>query len=435
MNSDATEQFRQLREMAEKLATDRMYPPDPLSPQEIERLIHNLQVHQIELELQNEDLRITQKQLEDSRNRYANLYNNAPVGYVTIDSHSLILQANATFLDMIGIMPSDFHGKTLGEYLLPEDRAVFHARFKAFFKSPEGKSMEFMLQPADGLPFPVIMTGRVNIPETEGEKNKEPKPRLLLILQDIRRQKETEEALRLSQQKLRSTIQEKDLLFSLIAGDLHNMLSSLPEYLDQMPEDKNEISGSDYRHVVMNMRKITSNIQHLLGDLADWARLQQGYTLYRPEILFLSDVVEEAVTGLAAMADQKSIVLVSMIRHDQRVYADRIMLETVARNLLHNAIKFTPRGGRIFLDSSSPDERYCAFYVKDTGIGMEPRIVENLFRPNGQVVRKGTEGEASTGLGLILSKELVEKNNGRIEVESQPGTGTTFTVRLPVKPV
>jgi len=107
------------------------------------------------------------------------------------------------------------------------------------------------------------------------------------------------------------------------------------------------------------------------------------------------------------------------------------MLQTVFRNLVSNAIKFTPRGGFVYIGAQRTEGNFIEIVIEDTGIGMDSKLMDNIFRLDVQVNRKGTEGEPSTGLGLLLCKELIEKHEGKIRVESETGKGSKFIFRIP----
>ena len=130
-------------------------------------------------------------------------------------------------------------------------------------------------------------------------------------------------------------------------------------------------------------------------------------------------------------AKSKGIEIACNVPVEIEVFADNHILQTVIRNLVSNAVKFTPKGGKISVSAEATSDKGVQISIKDTGIGMSPKMVDNLFRLDVQTNRKGTEGEPSTGLGLMLCKEFVEKHGGKIWVESEEGNGSTFYFTLP----
>lgn len=204
MNNAFEETKKALREQAEARLSGLEPNVENLSPAQIKALVHEYQVHQIELELQNEELRRTQKQLEIARDEYAELFNNAPVGYLILDQGGIIAQTNQTFALMVGEKAHDLPGKPLTDFIIPEDRPAFLGRFKAFFKNPTGKQLDFRLR-GNARELSVRCVGRVGN-ETLLQHSQDARPRLLLIINDISEQVRMEQELRDSEAKYRRLI-------------------------------------------------------------------------------------------------------------------------------------------------------------------------------------------------------------------------------------
>ncbi len=195
MPTDHESRFEALRRKAEARLAGGLKPIKDLSPGDLKALIHDYQVHQIELELQNEELREAQKQVETARDRFAELFNNAPVGYLIIDQAGIIFQANQTFADMLGLEPHQLTGKPLADFMADADRSMFHGRFKAFFKNPANKQLDFKLIGKGG-EFDVRCTGRVENLH-HGQQEKQASRHLLLVLNDVSAQSRLERRQRL----------------------------------------------------------------------------------------------------------------------------------------------------------------------------------------------------------------------------------------------
>ena len=149
-----------------------------------------------------------------------------------------------------------------------------------------------------------------------------------------------------------------------------------------------------------------------------------------PELFDVSEIVTECFNLLQVNAEKKNIKLIKDISSPFRVYADKNMILTVIRNLINNALKFTNEGGQIIV-SAKDEADICRISVEDTGVGMDDKTVTKLFRLDENVTTTGTSGETGTGLGLIICKEFIDKNNGQIKAESRIGSGSTFTIILP----
>jgi signal transduction histidine kinase len=186
------------------------------------------------------------------------------------------------------------------------------------------------------------------------------------------------------------------------------------------------------KEYVLQILQGTQRIQGLLENLLIWARSQMKAVKYAPEFIRVKKVVEDCVKELKPNFDHKKVEC--LIRMDRKceVYADKSMLNTVFRNLLMNAIKFSFPGGKVRITSETNGEN-CRVMVTDEGIGIQPEIQEKLFDANEEITSPGTTGESGSGLGLVICKEFIERNDGEISVESEPGNGSTFTIALPIR--
>jgi len=193
-----------LRERAEALLAQSHQEKKDASSDETARLIHDLSVHQIELELQNEELRGAQNQLQDARDRYARLYHQAPVGYLTLDANGIIRQTNQTFSEMLHSEFTDLAGRALIDFMANADRNLFLGRFKAFFSNPEGKSIDVRLHGLSGQSFFARLTGRSETAPASAQKSH---PMLLLIVSNISTQKAMEDVLRNNEARYRAVIE------------------------------------------------------------------------------------------------------------------------------------------------------------------------------------------------------------------------------------
>ncbi len=215
MSESWEEKRKLLREQAEKLLASQSAKTSPEAHAELERVLHDLSVHQIELELQNEELLRAQQQMQAARDSYARLYNQAPVGYISLDANGIILQTNQTFADMLGLSARKIVGKTLAEFILPEDRQIFLGRFRSFFNNPQDKSLDMRLarrpKQATG-DLCVRLTGRL---ETD-DRSTGQHPSLLVIVNDISAQKTIEDALRQSEELFRLAFENANIGMCLV---------------------------------------------------------------------------------------------------------------------------------------------------------------------------------------------------------------------------
>jgi PAS domain S-box-containing protein len=554
MNKDFEARKERLRKQAEARLAEASRPVDELSPEEIKTLLHEYQVHQIELELQNEELRNAQKQLESARDQFARLYNDAPVGYLTIDEAGIISQTNQTFAVMVGLEPHHLTGKPLTDFITSADQSVFHGRFKAFFKNPTDKQLDFTLQgkrrnipvrcvgsakdalpawPGKGasqhlllavmdiseqvraegelrmsnlrlqailnhspllisefdlngryllinpavasvlhlepsqvegrtfeellpsetvkkfkdriaqvqsaaLPIHVEDSLHVNndvrhflttlfpLPDGAGEM-----PSIGAIAHDITDRKRAEEEIKSINQQLQKANAEKDKLFAIIAHDLKSPMSGLLASSEMMAEQPELLSERDIRTLSKELHKSARNTFALLEDLLQWARMSQGGIDYAPKPCSLKELINMSLYTAKDIAKKKDVAIRRNIPSDLTVLVDQPMINTVIRNVLFNAIKFTRRGGEIVVTAHQKGQ-VVTMAIQDNGIGMNQNMLSSIFSLEKEKRQLGTEGETGTGLGLVLCKQFIEQHDEQIWVESEPGRGTTVFFTLPV---
>jgi signal transduction histidine kinase len=219
----------------------------------------------------------------------------------------------------------------------------------------------------------------------------------------------------------------KNKLFSVIAHDLKAPLYALRTlfrnvHLYDLPGDEIKILIPE----VVNELTYTTG---LMENLLQWAKSQMQLEAVRPQLLDISTIAQEVLQLLRLQADAKHIYIQSKIERPVFVYADKDMINLVLRNLLSNAIKFTPEEGSISIEARDM-RSHIEVMVQDTGTGISKEGLQRLREENYYTTR-GTVGEAGTGLGLMLCKEFLSRNGGRMHVESEPGKGSTFSFTLP----
>jgi signal transduction histidine kinase len=232
--------------------------------------------------------------------------------------------------------------------------------------------------------------------------------------------------------ELKKNNMTKDKLFSIISHDLKNPFQSLLGITDAIANVPDEFTREEIRNLGRELNKSSKNIYELLDNLLKWSLLQQGKLKQEGEELLLSELTENSLAQVMVKANQKEITIDNKINKDICVYADRTMISSVFLNLLINAIKFTNRKGRIEIDGKIIDDNYAQVSIIDSGVGMSEDVLQKLFKVGEKIGSPGTEGELSTGLGLLLCEEFIKKNNGEIWVESELGVGSKFFFTLPV---
>ncbi|UCH13193.1 MAG: hypothetical protein JSV22_08750 [Bacteroidales bacterium] len=225
----------------------------------------------------------------------------------------------------------------------------------------------------------------------------------------------------------------KDKFFSIIAHDLKNPFSSVLGFSELLNREFKELREADKLKYLHAINEACKNIYNLLENLLTWARSQTGRIVLKPTTFELKPLIEKNITLLKENLLKKNISIEYDKSDYNSVFADYDMISTVIRNLLTNAIKFTPEHGKIVVKCSKNGE-FVELSISDTGIGMSAKELDNLFKIDKSLSKTGTAGETGTGLGLVISREFIEKNGGSISVKSEEGKGSVFFLELPINP-
>lgn len=232
-------------------------------------------------------------------------------------------------------------------------------------------------------------------------------------------------------QELEKANATKDKFFSIIAHDLKNSFTGLLGYSDILMTDFDRFPNEEKKTIVSAIRQVSEGTYKLLQNLLDWARVQTGNITFVPEDFNLHGFVSDEYNLLKSIAEQKQISMDFHSFKDIMVKADKNMMSTVVRNLVSNAIKYTSANGKITIDITK-DDKFAKITVTDTGMGISPDNMQKLFKVNEDFKTHGTNNEEGTGLGLILSKEFVNKNGGDIFITSTLGKGTEISFTTPL---
>ena len=232
-------------------------------------------------------------------------------------------------------------------------------------------------------------------------------------------------------QELIKSNSEKDKFFSILAHDLKGPFGGIMMLTEEMAAEMPNLNREEINEIVKMMQSSAASLYRLLENLLNWARMKQGQIPFNPENIKLSGLVSESLSLLSEQAKAKRIKVNCIIPSDLTVYADKNMLQSVLRNLVSNSVKFTRPGGKIDIVASANRNDQIEIAIQDNGIGMNGELVQKIFHLDEKTNRPGTEGETSTGLGLLLCKEFVEKNNGLIWVESEENKGSIFYFSIP----
>lgn len=253
---------------------------------------------------------------------------------------------------------------------------------------------------------------------------------LYSLMRDISERKAAEEEINHKNELLTSLLKEKDKFFSIIAHDLSSPFQTFWGLTEMMTDDDADYTHEEYVEMSKKLNKLARNLYVLLRNLLEWAQMQKGAMDFEPESFSISDVLDPIIETSLTRCEQKGISLINTIEPEISLLADKKMVNSILMNLISNAIKFTSRGGSVSVSAKTINDSTIEISVTDTGIGMTKDKLKKLFKLGEKTKSEGTDGELSTGLGLMLCKEFVEKNGGKIRVESKPGIGSKFYFTL-----
>jgi signal transduction histidine kinase len=264
---------------------------------------------------------------------------------------------------------------------------------------------------------------------------------LLLVLlllfvnrRNSRRQQAMNQLLDLKNKELHELNLTKDKFFSIISHDLRGPFNGFLGLSKLMAESLQELTHEEIQKMAGALRDSATNLFRLLENLLEWSRMQQDSIKFNPDSTLLMPLIAETMRPVLDSSNKKEVEISYEIPGDLEVFADKHMLASTIRNLTTNAVKYTPKGGKVTIAAKLLPGNSVEISVRDTGIGMTPEMVDDLFRLDVESNRSGTENEPSSGLGLLLCKDFVEKHGGKIWVESEEGKGSTFYVTFPIAP-
>ncbi len=250
------------------------------------------------------------------------------------------------------------------------------------------------------------------------------------IIANTLERKQIEVRLINSEKSLRELNAAKDKFFSIIAHDLKNPFMGILGFTEILSNSFEQYDDAEKQKMISFIKRSAESAYKLLENLLEWSRVQIGVARVSPLQTDISILINDSITSLKDVAHTKNIKIITTVQSETYVYADEEMIKTIIRNLLTNAIKFSHPDGYIKITAEDLKEN-LKLSITDKGIGIKKELLDNLFRIDKSTTTKGTLGEKGTGLGLILCKEFVEKNNGKLIIESKESEGSIFSIVLP----
>jgi len=398
-----------------------------LNETEANNFLQEIEIHQIELLMQNDDLIVANEKLEIANRKYTSRYDFAPMGYFTLDKDCSILELNISGAKLLSRDRNDLLKSNFKLFLTEETRQLYNQFFKRILESGNKEVCEVQLIENEKPSLYLHLEGI----HSEVEKN------FLITAVDITERIKAEEKIKNYSQELEAVNKAKDKFFSIIADDLRNPfigIITISELLEgKLASVNNEISSQLLKYVEI-IHASSKSAFTVLENLMHWSKLQKGDIGFNPMSKYINRIVDSTLPLVTVSAFKKNITIENGLSGKDLVFIDETLLITILKNLLMNAIKFTHIGGKIIL-STNIEGKFLEVSIADSGIGIDSVNLDKLFRLDSKFSGLGTENETGTGLGLILCKELVEKQGGTIRVKSELGIGSTFTFTLPLSEI
>ena len=408
---------------------------EALSPEATRHMLHELQVHQIELEMQNEELRESQAALDAVRARYFDLYDLAPVGYCTVSEQGLILQSNLTIANLLGMARGALVRQPLFRLILKEDQDIYYLLRKQLIDSGKPQSCDLRMVKPDGTQFWAHLAASI--------AQEDQAPTLRIVLSDISGRKQVEAERQLLDQALRD--KNVELARTTVVAEKANLAKS--EFLSSMSHELRTPlhailgfaqlieAGSPQptpgqKRSVDQILKAGWFLLEMINEILDLAVIESGKLSLLLEPVSLADILRECEAMMEPQAEKRGISMAfARIKTPVFIRAERMRVKQVLVNLLSNAIKYNKVGGTVSVECSLRAPDSIRISVRDTGAGLVAEQLAQLFQPFN---RLGQEAhvEEGTGIGLMVCKRLVELMQGGIGVDSTVGEGSTFWIEL-----
>jgi two-component system sensor kinase FixL len=418
------------RRRAEEMLGDHVIALDDLSLEDTRKLVHELHVHQIELEIQNEELREAQFQIETMRDQFADLYDFAPVGYLTLEINGMISQANLTSAVMLGRERWQLIQRPLSTFVFRADQDTYYRHFKRIIDTLIPRAVEVRLVKEDGTHF-FARLDESPVVDREGKVCQ-----CRVAISDITTQKQADaihqdnEILRATLEKERELAALRDQLMLTIAHEFRTPLSIILTSSTLLEQYNEHLTELERREKLGNIRSQVRHLSEMLDSVTFVVRAKRGSFEHENTWVDPVELCSQIVIEMRGMTSPGHRLIFSNRERVGRAYLDQNLLRRVLVNLISNAIKYSPDGGTITLRLSGYPAEFV-FEVSDEGIGIPEDDLHRLYEPFFRASNVGAID--GIGIGLSTVQEAIHLLGGSIECTSQLGAGTTFTVVIPVE--
>ena len=415
-----------LLKAAERTLKSSMLPPEEMPTEDAQRLIHEFRVHQIELEMQNDELRNVQTQLEESRSRYADLYDFAPLSYFTFDEHGRIIEVNLTGAKQLGIERGSLIKAPFAAMVVKSDMRVYLSHLKEIFDTRENHSCEVRLKVKDGGEFHARLDS-IFIESANGTVS------CRTSVTDVTERKRAEAALLESEQRVRRLNEHILNMVMVLSHDIRGPLVAIASILKLMLRG---VYGKLDQSPANTVQDLLSRCARLLGTAEDYlgkASIVGGSLEMEREVLDLrQDIIDVVLEELSDDITKREIVIDNRLgaipAGSISICANKTWLKAVYRNLFSNAVKFGGKGCTISFGFEQHESHYrLNVYNSGRPIAKEDR--EKIFHRFERIAQLGGAAQDGVGLGLCLCREIILEHGGKIWYEARPdGSNFVFTI-------
>lgn len=432
MNQKSTEhktvKLRQKSEILlnKKVNNSRLHLTDTDNP----RLLHELEVHKIELEMQNEELKLAKKKAECAKKKYTELYDFAPSGYLTLTKTGKIVHLNYNAVHLLGKEHSQLIKSSFGFFVCSDTRAVFNRFLQKIFKSKVKETCELKLATGDDSIKYVLANGIIS-------KNSE---KCLVTLIDITNQKQTESELTKAKEKAEESERLKSAFLANMSHEIRTPMNGILGFAELLKDHK--LRGEEQQKFIGIIEKSGTRLLNIINNIISLSKIESHQIEVSVTVTNVNEQIEFIYQFFKLEAEKKNLHLTfqnALPANDAYIKTDMEKLYAVLTNLVKNAIKFTQTGSIVF--GYQLKDEFLEFFVKDSGPGIpdeQKEIIFERFRQGSESLSRNYEG---AGLGLSISKGYVEILGGKIWVKNNPdvnslngnqiNTGSIFYFTLP----
>jgi PAS domain S-box-containing protein len=417
-----------LQQQVSELPSTSQTNPALEALEDLQAALEELHVAEEELKAQNEELAIARMTVEAERQRYQDLFEFAPDGYLVTDNAGVIREANRAAASLLNVLPEFLIGKPLINFIPFEERRSFRQKLNQLLSIDWQQEWELHIRSREGATLDAAVT-------LSTVKDLEGKPiGWRWLIRDITERKRTEAKIRqiqLQNLQLQEAAKLKNHFLAIMSHELRSPMNAIIGFSQILLRQFHHPLTKSQENMMERILNSGRHLMTLIDEILDFSRIEAGSLQLKIEELNLAELVINTTEEMRPLVEQKNLELqVNLNLQNSQIFNDGTRLRQILVNLLSNAVKFTDTGSVEVEVWELPADK-IAIAVKDTGIGIAAVDIQHIFEEFRQLNQTLTRQHSGTGLGLAITDRLVRMMQGNISVESQLGQGSTFCVQLP----